>query len=181
MCKHTLFTTYLIKGFNGMLVVEASKSGSGEPLNTVHSSFPLFTHTLTESQLFIYLLRPQHSSSQWCRSIFRFDVGCRCCSTQPGHSKQRSVFTDTSTNSYPINLWSPVFNIQHRIVIIMLPAPPLLVSSSFSSFSSQIAFFLTGPGRLDQDTKMACRLLAVIRSIFFPSQFWPALKAFCVF
>lgn len=39
------------------------------------------------ARFFIDLARPRRSSSQWCTSIFRFHVGCRCCSAQAGHSK----------------------------------------------------------------------------------------------
>lgn len=42
-------------------------------------------------------------------SIFRSYVGCRCCCTQPGHSKQKSVFTVTfSAFWFPVRFSHPV-------------------------------------------------------------------------
>lgn len=65
------------------------------------------THTLHwlvrwQPAAVIYLLSGSSSrsssSSQWCGGaggraggIFRLHVGCRCCSTQPGHSKTAAV------------------------------------------------------------------------------------------
>lgn len=71
----------------------------------MHTQYTRTIHTL----LFIYLPRPQHSSSQWCGSIFRSYVGCRCCCTQPGHSKQKSVFTvKFSAFWFPVRFPHPV-------------------------------------------------------------------------
>lgn len=69
---------------------EPCKRGHSKPQSTARTPIPSLTHAselLIHKQLFIYLLRPQHSSSQWCGGIFRFHVGCRCCSTEPGHGK----------------------------------------------------------------------------------------------
>lgn len=43
------------------------------------------------ARFFIDLARPRRSSSQWCASIFRFHVGCRCCCALAGHSKHNAA------------------------------------------------------------------------------------------
>lgn len=126
-------------------------------------------------QLFIYLPRPRHSSSQWCGTIFRFHVGCRCCSTQPGHSKQKSVFTAA--------FWFSV-RLSHQYLACLTfssfkkkaqtPSPENtylnVVASQIKvqNLSSLFSAFFTASSRL------ACRLLA---AVFSPSSVLAWIKS----
>lgn len=71
----------------------------------MYTSIRCHVHTV---RLFIYLLRPWHRSSQWCRIIFRFHVGCRCCFAQAGHSKQKTHFYCNILDAFWRILWSPI-------------------------------------------------------------------------